>query len=96
MSHLEPRPESSTGELVKGSDLDIVVVTQGLPASIIKCLDLSIYNQKNYLLKTPVTKKKLIILSKDISKVERQLDFDNFESMVASKSFTKVNSFMVI
>ena len=28
MAHLEPRPESSTGKLVKGSDLDIVVVTK--------------------------------------------------------------------
>jgi len=85
MSHLEPRPESSTGELVKGSDLDIVVVTQGLPASISKRLDLSIYNQKNLLLKNPSYKEEIDYIIKDISKVERQLDFDNFESMVASK-----------
>ncbi len=85
MSHLEPRPELSTGELVKGSDLDIVVVTQGLPDSISKCLDLSIYNQKNYLLKNPSYKEEIDYIIKDISKVERQLDFDNFESMVASK-----------
>ncbi|HHU86853.1 MAG: hypothetical protein ACOX86_00075 [Pelotomaculaceae bacterium] len=85
MSHLEPRPESSTGELVKGSDLDIVVVTQGLPASIIKCLDLSIYNQKNFLLKNPSYKEEIDYIIKDIFKVERQLNFDNFEAMVASK-----------
>lgn len=36
MSHLEPRLELSTGELVNGSDLDIVVVTRGLPDSIIR------------------------------------------------------------
>jgi hypothetical protein len=31
MAHAEPRPEASTGELVKGSDLDIIVIADDLP-----------------------------------------------------------------
>ena len=85
MSHLEPRPEVSTGELVKGSDLDIVVVTQGLPGNIINALDISIYEHKYYLLKNPSYNEEIDYIVKDISKVKEQLKFDSFESMVASK-----------
>jgi hypothetical protein len=85
MAHLEPRPESSTGKLVKGSDLDIVVVTQGLQPSMINMLDESIYAKKYYLLKHPSYNEEIDYVIKDISKVEGQLEFNDFESMVASK-----------
>ncbi|TYQ16627.1 UNVERIFIED_CONTAM: hypothetical protein Cloal_3193 [Acetivibrio alkalicellulosi] len=85
MAHLEPRPESSTGRLVKGSDLDIVVITKGLPDSIINSLDLSIYNQKNFLLKNPSYNEEIDYVIKDISKVREQLKFNNFKFMIASK-----------
>lgn len=85
MSHLEPRPEPSTGELVQGSDLDIVVITRDLPGNIIKCLDLAIYNEKNFLLKNPSYKEEIDYIIKDISKASAQMEFDCFESMVASK-----------
>jgi hypothetical protein len=85
MSHLEPRPEASTGELVKGSDLDIVVITQGLPDSIINALDLAIYQHKNFLLKNPSYNEEIDYIVKDIQKVKDQLKFNSFESMVASK-----------
>jgi len=94
MSHLEPRPEMSTGELVKGSDLDIVVVTQGLPDNIINALDISIYEHKYFLLKNPSYNEEIDYIVKDISKVKEQLKFDSFESMVASKFFMKVNFYM--
>ncbi len=85
MAHLEPRPESSTGELVNGSDLDIVVVTQDLSDSTIQSLDLAIYSQKNYLLKNPSYKEEIDYVIKDMAKVHEQLKFDCFESMVAAK-----------
>lgn len=85
MSHLEPRPESSTGKLVKGSDLDIVVITRDVPNNIISVLDESIYKKKYFLLKNPSYNEELDYVIKDITKVKDQLKFDNFESMVASK-----------
>ena len=85
MAHLEPRPEPSTGELVRGSDLDIVVVTQGLPVSIVKALDYHIYEQKNFLLRNPSYNEEIDYIIKDISKVKEQLKFNSFKSMVASK-----------
>lgn len=85
MAHLEPRPESSTGKLVRGSDLDIVIVTKDLAAGIINMLDESIYAKKHYLLKHPDYNEELDYVIKDLTKVEGQLKFDSFESMVASK-----------
>lgn len=85
MAHTEPRPECSTGKLVNGSDLDIVVVSKDLPDSVIKGLDSSIYEQKAYLLKNPSYREEIDYVVKNISKVEKQLEFDEFESMIASK-----------
>jgi len=85
MAHLEPRPESSTGKLVNGSDLDIVVVTQDLSDDIVSNLDQSIYSQKSFLLRNPSYQEEIDYVVKDISKVKEQLKFDSFDSMVASK-----------
>ncbi len=85
MAHLEPRPESSTGKLVNGSDLDIVVITDNLPAPLLRALDESIYNQKYMLLKNPMYNEEIDYIVKDLTRVLDQLKFDRFESMVAVK-----------
>ncbi len=85
MSHLEPRPESSTGKMVNGSDLDIVVIYKDLPEETIEKLDLAIYEQKSYLLMNPVYREEIDYVIKDISKAENNLKFTDFNSMVASK-----------
>jgi len=85
MAHLEPRPEFSTGQFVNGSDLDIVIIYKDLPERLISELDASIYRWKYYLLANPSYKEEIDYCLKDISKVEKQLAFEDFESMVASK-----------
>lgn len=85
MAHLEPRPEFSTGKLVNGSDLDIVVVYNDLPREIVASLDSAILEQKYFLLTNPSHKEEIDYVIKDISKVQTQLAFTDFKSMVASK-----------
>ncbi len=85
MAHLEPRPELTTGELVNGSDLDIVIVTEGLPDYITKSLDSSIYAQKAYLLKNPSCREEIDYIIKTMSTIKSQLKFDCLKSMIASK-----------
>lgn len=85
MAHSELRPESSSGEMVNGSDLDIVIVTQGLSDKIVKALDSSIYKEKSYLLKNPRYKEEIDYIIKDISKTYEQMEFKDFKSMIASK-----------
>ena len=85
MAHSELRPEVSTGEMVKGSDLDIIIVTEDLSEDIIKEIDHSIYKEKYYLIKRPAYREELDYIIKDMRKVENQLHFNSFEFMVASK-----------
>lgn len=85
MAHAEPRPESSTGELVKGSDLDIIVITDGLPFHISNDLDQIFYHEKYNLLMNPALKEELDYVIKNVSVISEQLHFNNFKNMVASK-----------
>lgn len=85
MAHSVPRPEKSTGRLVKGSDLDIIAVTENLPEESIKELDRSIYQEKYYLLKNPSYREEIDYIVKDMSRVKTQLKFNTFKFMIASK-----------
>ncbi|MBN2073189.1 MAG: hypothetical protein JW770_04500 [Actinobacteria bacterium] len=85
MAHDELRPETSTGQIIKGSDLDIIIVTAGLSENTIRELDKSIYEEKYYLMKRPAYREEIDYIIKDLQKVKKQLRFDTFESMVASK-----------
>ncbi len=85
MSHSEPRPEFSTGELVRGSDLDLIVVTDNLAGKTLKEIDRIVYDEKYSLLINPASKEELDYIIKNIDTVVEQLRFDSFKNMVASK-----------
>jgi hypothetical protein len=84
MSHTVPRPEKSTGEMVQGSDLDIIVVTEDdMNPEIIASLDKTIHKRKHLLLVND--REEIDYLIKSISRIREQLKFDIFSSMVACK-----------
>ncbi len=84
MSHTVSRPEKSTGEMVRGSDLDIIVVAEDdLNPEIVRSLDNSIHKRKHLLLTND--REEIDYLIKSISRVREQLRFDTFSSMVACK-----------
>ncbi len=85
MSHAEPRPESSTGELVRGSDLDVIVVYEDLPEQVVHSLDGAIYKEKYKLLVNPACREEIDYIVKDSLKVQEQLEFKDFKGMVAAK-----------
>lgn len=85
MAHCEPRPELSTGELVRGSDLDIIVVADNLDEAVLKDLDRLLYQEKYNILINPVLREELDYIIKDLDTVNEQLRFNNFKAMVASK-----------
>lgn len=86
MAHRAPRPERSTGKPVRGSDLDIVAVTEdGIDPRAVSDLDRAIHDRKHFLLVHPRYREELDYLIKDLSRVRRQLEFDSFEGMVAAK-----------
>jgi hypothetical protein len=86
MAHRVPRPEHSTGKLVRGSDLDVVIVTEdSLDPAVCATLDEAIYHRKYMLLISPSYREELDYLIKDLSAVRGQIAFDSFEHMVACK-----------
>ena len=86
MAHDVPRPERSTGKLVKGSDLDLVVITgDRLNKSVVKRLDETIYREKYRLLITPHLREEIDYVVKDLEKVKEQVQFDTYKHMVACK-----------
>jgi len=86
MAHAVPRPEVSTGKMVRGSDLDIVIIAEDdVSKDALKDLDQAIYRKKYYLLVHQDYQEEIDYLVKDVAKVRRQLEFDSFQHMIASK-----------
>lgn len=86
MAHDVPRPERSTGRLVKGSDMDIVVVVDDLfPEPLTERLDELIYQEKQNVLITPHLREEIDYIVKNITRVREQMQFDTFKHMVACK-----------
>ena len=86
MAHDVPRPEVSTGELVNGSDIDLVVVADDQVASdFLRDLDQAIYQEKYRTLISPSVREELDYVVKKMERVREQLCFDTFKRMVACK-----------
>jgi hypothetical protein len=86
MAHKVPRPEHSTGKMVRGSDLDVIVVSaDSMDPGLRAELDDAIYQKKYWLLVSPSYREELDYLIKDMHAVEQQVEFDTFEHMVACK-----------
>lgn len=86
MAHTDPRPEPSTGKLVSGSDLDIVVITaEDFPENILHDLDEEIYKEKYRLLRGPGNRVEIDYLIKTLGKVKEQVKLRRFEDYVACK-----------
>ncbi len=86
MAHDVPRPEKSTGILVRGSDIDLVVVgNEEISPGILKRLDDAILREKMNLLRNPHIREELDYVVKDMEKVHLQLRCKNFSDLVACK-----------
>lgn len=86
MAHEVLRPERSTGILVQGSDLDIVVlVDDAAPEGLAANLDAAIYAKKYYYLRNPGFREELDYVVKTVSTLREQSAFADFHQMVACK-----------
>lgn len=88
MAHDVDRPERSTGLVVAGSDLDIVVVvSDDAPDALPGRLDAAIYAKKFQYLKHPAYREEIDYVVKRFAKLQEQSAFDTFPRMVACKIF---------
>lgn len=87
MAHDVYRPERSTGSMVHGSDLDLVVIVEDTAASLVHQLDEAIYGRKYQYLKHPAYNEEIDYVVKPFSKLVDQAAFDTFPHMVACKIY---------
>ena len=86
MAHDVPRPEQSIGEMVNGSDIDLVVVSdENVSQEFLQELDDEIYKEKYYTLIAPSVREEIDYVVKNMVRVREQLLFDTFKRMVACK-----------
>jgi hypothetical protein len=86
MAHDAPRPERSTGRMVRGSDLDLVVIMRDdAPSSLAAQLDEAIYQCKHRHLTHPTYREEIDYVIKPLSRMVEQAAFDGFKSMVSCK-----------
>ncbi|MDD5205609.1 MAG: hypothetical protein PHS17_09315 [Desulfobacterales bacterium] len=86
MAHDVPRPERSTGKMIHGSDIDLVVVVDDeFPRGLMERLDSMIYQEKQKILMTPHLREVIDYIVKDLARVRTQLAFDTFKHMLACK-----------
>ncbi|MFH1491103.1 MAG: hypothetical protein ABII06_19525 [Pseudomonadota bacterium] len=86
MAHDVPRPERSTGKLVRGSDMDLVVIVGNrVPEALVNRLDEAIFQEKYRLLITPHLREEIDYVVKNLDRFREQVRFDSFKHMVACK-----------
>lgn len=86
MAHDVPRPERSTGKMVTGSDMDLVIIVEdNFPDDLMKRLDDAIYTEKCRLLMAPHLKEEIDYIVKKMERVREQVRFETFKHMVACK-----------
>lgn len=86
MAHGVPRPERSTGKLVQGSDIDLVVIlSDTCRDDVLQELDDGIFREKHRLLITPHIREEIDYVVKPMARVREQIRFDTFRRMVACK-----------
>ncbi len=86
MAHDVPRPERSTGRMVRGSDIDLVVIlNDNVPDDVVTKLDSAIYQEKYKFLKLPAINEEIDYVVKKMDRVREQVRFDTFKNMVACK-----------
>jgi hypothetical protein len=86
MGHDAPRPERSTGTMVKGSDVDlIVIVDDRAPEELTQQIDDAVYEQKYRQLINPSTREEIDYVIKPLERVKEQAAFDTFKHMVPCK-----------
>ena len=86
MAHDVPRPERSTGKMVNGSDMDIVVIVHDrFPDPLMDQLDEAIYQKKQRILSVPHLREEIDYVVKKMDRIREQIQFNTFRRMLACK-----------
>ena len=85
LAHREPREVASIGEMVNGSDIDIIIVHDGLSEASISLIDQEMMSFKNYYIRHPDYREEVDYICKSKATMFDQLAYQNIDQKIASK-----------
>ena len=86
LAHNEPREHAASGEMVKGSDIDIVIIlSESLPDEIKDRIDSEMSALKSLYLRHPQYRHEIDFICKRKSKMEKQFQYADIHDKIASK-----------
>lgn len=85
LAHREPREVSAIGEMVNGSDIDIIIVHNGLPDDILELIDQEMMSFKIYYLRHPEYREEVDYICKHKLTMFGQLAYQTIDHKIASK-----------
>ena len=85
LAHLEPREVASIGEMVNGSDIDIIIIHDGLSPETIELIDQEMMSFKNFYLRHPEHREEVDYICKSKETMFDQLAYSDINEQIASK-----------
>lgn len=85
LAHREPREVTAIGEMVNGSDIDIIIVHDGLPEDILELIDREMMSYKVYYLRHPDYREEVDYICKSKTTMFGQLAYQTIDHKIASK-----------
>lgn len=86
LAHNEPREHVASGEMVKGSDIDIIIIlSESLPDEVQERIDTEMTALKNFYLRHPEYRHEIDFICKRKSVMERQFQYSDIHDKIASK-----------
>lgn len=85
LAHQEPREVAALGEMVNGSDIDIIIVHDGLSTESVELIDQEMMGFKNYYLRHPNYREEVDYICKSKETMFDQLAYQNIDQKIASK-----------
>ncbi len=85
LAHNEPREHVATGEMVRGSDVDIIVIYQDVSDDVVKQMNDELSRLKSFYLRHPGHRHELDFIVKSQAKMESQFRYVNIHDKIASK-----------
>lgn len=85
LAHNEPREHEATGEMIRGSDVDIIIIHDDQPESLTAQIDTEMTSLKNFYLRHPSYRHEIDFICKSQAKMERQFRYSDIHDKIASK-----------
>lgn len=85
LAHNEPREHAATGEMVAGSDIDIVLIHDGLDTAEVSRIESEMMALKHFYLRHPDHRHEIDFICKPQAKMEQQFRYLDIHDKIAAK-----------